>query len=188
MPKMPFLRWFTTFYGIQMRPHICAMFCNCDISVSQAQTPIFWHFSSKIHSFWEAHTEKMVKNEHLTAYYGIESYQMMTYSLNSSQICVPVLDQHCLTNCWPQPLFLSEFNPTKWSKMPFLRLFTAFTAFSREIPNRLFCFWHGCMRLHIYNSLAWVTMLRNFLKVTSVRKGRAVVTIKRRYKTKRLYH
>ena len=126
MPKMPFLRWCTTFYGIQMRPHICAMFCNCDISVSQAQTPIFWHFSSKIHSFWEAHTEKMVKNEHLTAYYGIESYQMMTYSLNSSQICVPVLDQHCLTNCWPQPLFLSKFNPTKWSKMPFLRLFTAF--------------------------------------------------------------
>ena len=47
-----------------------------------------------------------------------------------------------------------------------------FTAFSRKNPNRIFCFWHGCMRLHVYNSPAWVTMLRNFLKVTSVRKGR----------------
>ena len=126
MPKMPFLRGFTTFHGIQMRPHICTIFCNCDISVSQAPTPIFWHCSSKSHSFCEAVTEKMVKNEHLTAYYGIELYQMMTYSLNYSQICVSVLDQHCLINCWPQPLFLSEFNPTKWSKIPFLRLFTAF--------------------------------------------------------------
>ena len=124
--KMPFLWWFTTFYGIQIRPHICATFCNCDVSVSQAPIPLFWHFASKSHSFWEADTEKMVKNLLLTANYGIESFWMMTFSLNSLQICVSVLDQHCLTNCWPQPSFLSEFNWTKWSKMPFLRLFTAF--------------------------------------------------------------